>query len=385
MKTGLVVVILVVFGLVAAGAAAMLVQSLQLLKPKPVEDVPVLVAAADLEARTPLKESLVEVRHMPKTGLPADCLSNWSQAAGKILKVNVVKGQPLATSSFIAQGSVDDLLRTGMLAFPIHLSKRVTAENLFYPGCVVDVFATFPLRDQQKGEAVVIPLLQSIRVLGVANETLVSASQPQPADGQAKKPAASEAIVTLEVNSRQAAALQLSMDRGTLGLAMRNPTDQGVNPMEPMVVKDGQLSSPAEGLDPQTLSLLGQIQQMMTHWGPTGPDLSAVRALDIRLADPRPDPNASAGVKPSEPNAVAAARAKAPDPNVAAKPFDPNAFAKLAAMPAMQVKQPQMPVMQVKPRTWTVTVIRGQEVGQTELRGGEHNQPGQEATQKTGD
>jgi pilus assembly protein CpaB len=369
MKTALIVLVLVVLGLVAAGAAAMVVQSLQLLKPKPLADVQVLVATADLEARTPLKESLVEVRRMPRTGLPVDFLSNWSQVAGKILKVAVVKGQPLAGSSFIAKGSVDDLLRAGMLAFPIHLSKRVTAENLFYPGCVVDVFATFSLRDQQRGEAVVIPLLQGIRVLGVANETVVSAGPAQGADGQARRPAGQEAVVTLEVNSRQAAALQLSMDRGTLGLAMRNPTDQGVNPLEPMVVKEGQLTSPTEGLDPQALSLLGQIQQMMTRWGPAGPDLNAIRALDVHLTDPRPDPNVGASVKAPDPNAVA--KARTPDPNAVAQ--------------APQVKQPQMPMVQVKPHTWTVTVIRGQQVGQSELKGGDHNQPNQEAVQRTGD
>jgi pilus assembly protein CpaB len=372
MKTALIATVLVVFGLVAAGAAAMLVQSLQLLKPKPVEDVSVLVATSDLEARTPLKEAFVEVKRMPRTGLPADYLANWSQVAGKILKVAVVKGQPLGDSSFIAKGSVDDLLRTGMLAFPVHLSRRVTAENLFYPGCVVDVFATFSLRDQQKGEAVVVPLLQGIRVLGVANETVVSASQSQGVEGQSKKAPGPEAVVTLEVNSRQAAALQLSMDRGTLGLAMRNPTDQGVNPMEPMVVKDGQLSSPTENLDPQTLSLLGQIQQMMTHWGPAGPDLNAIRALDVRLADPRPDPNAVA---------------KAPDPNSVAKPRDPNTVA--VGRPEVTVAQikpsPITAMVQVKPRTWPVTIIRGQQIQETELKAGNQSPSAQEAAKNVRD
>lgn len=383
MKTALIVIVLVVLGLVAAGAAAMVVQSLQLLKPKPLADVQVLVAAADLEARTPLKESLVEVRHMPRTGLPVDFLSNWSQVAGKILKVAVVKGQPLAASAFIGKGSVDDLLRAGMLAFPIHLSRRVTAENLFYPGCVVDVFATFTLRDQQRGEAVVVPLLQGIRVLGVANETVVSISPAEGTDVQARRPSGAEAVVTLEVNSRQAAALQLSMDRGTLGLAMRNPMDQGVNPLEPMVVKEGQLTSPTEGLDPQTLSLLGQIQQMMTHWGPAGPDLNAIRALDVRLADPRPDPNLGERAKAPDPNAVA--KDRTPDPNAVAGPLDPDALTKVSAVPAPQVKPLQMPAVQVKPHTWTVTVIRGQQVGQSELKAGDRSQPSQEAVQRAGD
>ena len=50
--------------------------------------------------------------------------------------------------------------------------------------------------------------------------------------------------------ARQAAALQLAMEKGTLGLAMRNPNDKGWNPMEPMVVKEGQLTAASEALDP---------------------------------------------------------------------------------------------------------------------------------------
>ena len=70
--------------------------------------------------------------------------------------------------------SVDDLLRPGMLAFQIPLSRGATPVDLLYPGCFVDVFATFPLYDRQKGEAVVTPLLQNIRVLGVRDETVVT-------------------------------------------------------------------------------------------------------------------------------------------------------------------------------------------------------------------
>ena len=53
------------------------------------------------------------------------------------------------------------------------------------------------------------------------------------------------------------------MEKGTLGLAMRNPNDKGWNPMEPMVVKEGQLTASSEALDPQTLAWVTSIQRML--------------------------------------------------------------------------------------------------------------------------
>ncbi len=336
------IIMLVVLGIVAAGAATLFLQSMSLFQqPKEVATFDVLVATADLAPRTALTEALVEVKKMPKTGLPADYLSNWSQAAGKILKLAVVKGQPLANSSFIPKDSVDDLLRPGMLAFPIHLNRRVTAENLFYPGCVVDVFATFPLTNQRKGEAVVFPLLQGVRVLAVANETVVSAAQAKTAAPQPRSQAA-EAVVTLEVNSRQASALQLAMERGTLGLAMRNPTDTSVNPMDSMVVKEGQLTAASETLDPQTLAMVGSIQKI----------LNPERTVDVNA-----------------PKTVAASQltAKVSDPNAPASPMLP------------QVNLPLIPAIQSKKTGWPVEIIRGQKVETTDVQAGS----GEEANKGT--
>ncbi len=335
------IAMLVVLGVVAAGAAALFVQSTSLLKaPKEDPTVEVLVAKEDLPARALLTEAQVEVKKMSRVGLPSDCLSNWSQAAGKILKLAVIKGQPFANSSFVPKDSIADLLRPGMLAFPIHLARRVTAENLFYPGCVVDVFATFALSNRQKGEAVVFPLLQGVRVLGVANETVVTAQQAAQtksgAPGNAPQPrgAASEAIVTLEVNSRQASALQLAMERGTLGLGMRNPTDQGLNPMEPMVVKEGQLTAASEALDPQTLAMVDSIQRILNPERPADPN---------RLQPPLPP------------------MAKALDPNTM-----PNTGAAVSAPPVGTTSFIGLPTEKQK-AAWSVDIIRGTKLEKTEL------------------
>ncbi|MBM4028429.1 MAG: Flp pilus assembly protein CpaB [Planctomycetes bacterium] len=158
------VIILVMLGLLAAGAAAILFQglSIRFTQQDKTADVTVIVAQADLPARTRLASEHVQVETVPNMGLPQAYFTSPAQAVGKILKVAVVKGQPLAASSFLPETAVDDLLRPGMLAFQISLARRSTVADLLYPGCIVDVFATFPLQDRKKGEAVTTPLLQNI-------------------------------------------------------------------------------------------------------------------------------------------------------------------------------------------------------------------------------
>jgi Flp pilus assembly protein CpaB len=226
-----------------------------------------------------------------------------------------------------------------MLAYQISLTRRATPVDLLYPGCIVDVFATFPLHDRVKGEAVVIPLLQNIQVLGVRDQTVVT---PAPNKKEPRGPTTLSAgtgnvTVSLEVNARQVAALQLVLEKGNLGLAMRNPLDKNPNPVEPMVMKEGQLTAASEAMDPQTLALVDQLQQLLGN-----------------------KPPADANCPPA-PRPVA----KAPDPNTLAESIGS---------------------LSSKRSTWQMTIIRGQKVQETEVKltenEGEEAQPA--ATEKAG-
>jgi Flp pilus assembly protein CpaB len=320
------IVILLILGLLAAGSTAVLfgwVQARNTKAPAQATAVEVLLTQADLPARTRLAADQVRVERVPKEGLPAGYFTNPAQAISKTLKIAVVKGQPLAASCFLPETAIDDLLKPGMLAFQISLARRSTAVDLLYPGCIVDVFATFPLQDRKRGEAVTTPLLQNIQVLGVRDETVVSASEEKEKEGSflSKKSASHSGDVTvaLEVTSRQAAALQLAMERGTLGLAMRNPLDKNLNPTDPMVVKEGQLTASSEAMDPQTLALVNQLQQMLGN-------------------RPVVDPNSPAAVVPAGPDTSG--------------PSIPPYFGRITQ----------------KQSTWPMTIIRGQKVEEAEIK-----------------
>ena len=144
--------------------------------------------------------------------------------------------------------------------------------------------------------------------------------------------------MTLEVSARQAAALQLAMEKGTLGLAMRNPNDKGWNPMEPMVVKEGQLTASSEALDPQTLAWVTSIQQML---------------------------NPQMVIRPAARQSIRTLRRSA-----AATHLSPQPTAQAAAANAMLnalAVQPPIPGVQAKKSTMQITVIKGQKVEETEF------------------
>jgi Flp pilus assembly protein CpaB len=212
-----------------------------------------------------------------------------------------------------------------MLAYQISLTRRATPVDLLYPGCIVDVFATFPLHDRVKGEAVVIPLLQNIQVLGVRDQTVVTpARNKKEASGPTTLSAGTANVtVSLEVNARQVAALQLVVEKGNLGLAMRNPLDKNPNPVEPMVMKEGQLTAASEAMDPQTLALVDQLQQLLGNRPPA-------------------DANCPPATRP-----------------VAKAVPDPNTLASLTGSAGS---------LSPKRSAWQMTIIRGQKVEETELK-----------------
>jgi pilus assembly protein CpaB len=324
------IVILVLLGIVAAGAATFLVQAVTF-KTKGEKEVPkvsVLVADANLPARTRLTESHVKVEKAPKAGLPAGYFIGPAQVVGKVLRVPIVRGQPLTESLFLAKGSLDDLLRPGMRAYQISLSNRSTPVDMLYPGCIVDVFATFTLRGRDSmADAVVVPLLQKVQVLGVHGDTVMTSQQPDAKSTSRRAASSSTPTVTLEVSAAQVSALQLALQGGTLGIALRNANDDGFESMEPMSRKGAKMS-----VDPETLALLRRIHQTLGTESAIDPD--SLRADDPVAEQPKP----------------------------------------VAASPA-PVAEPAPVEAEARPSGRSVTVIRAQKQEEVQVKGDEPNEP----------
>jgi pilus assembly protein CpaB len=257
------IVVLVGLGILAALSMSLLVNALRSEKRAELSgkgEVSAVVATKSLPAMSWLTSENITVKKVPRKGLSPDYLSNPISVYGKVLIVPVVENQVINRNFLISEGSGAQLaskLQPGMRAVSVPVSKHSVMGGLLYPGCLVDVIATFRLGyEETKGQAISTTLLHGVQVLAVQSESIVSKS-----DEEEKKPKTtaitrteSLLTVTLMVDNRQAEALQLAMNQGKITLAMRNPLDQKSVEAEPMVLSEGKMARLGQLLAPSVFA-----------------------------------------------------------------------------------------------------------------------------------
>jgi pilus assembly protein CpaB len=241
------VAVLVTLGLLAGLSAAILVKFMRSgdsgidgLSP----ETEIVMMSKDMPAMSILKTSNVTVKTVKADMLPAGYLSDAVQAVGRILVVPVVEGQVLTESCFVENGTsaqVAASLPVGMRAVSLSLSSTSINGGLLYPGCVVDVLASFRLASSERGQALSTTLLRGINVLAVQGTTVVSQKEEED-NKTASRTAQGCLTVTLMVDPKQAEALQLATDHGQISLSLRNPLDKSPVDTEATVLSQGRLA-----------------------------------------------------------------------------------------------------------------------------------------------
>jgi len=241
------VAVLVTLGLLAGLSAAILVKFMRsgdsgIDGPSP--ETEIVMMSKDMPAMSILKTSDVTVKAVKADMLPAGYLSDAVQAVGRILVVPVVEGQVLTESCFVENGTsaqVAASLPVGMRAVSLSLSNTSINGGLLYPGCVVDVLASFRLASSERGQALSTTLLRGINVLAVQGTTVVSQKEEED-NKTASRTAQGRLTVTLMVDPKQAEALQLATDHGQISLSLRNPLDKSPVDTEATVLSQGRLA-----------------------------------------------------------------------------------------------------------------------------------------------
>lgn len=264
MKFAVSIIILVVLGIGAAVAAALLLVALRvqprvaLIQDAANKEVTVLVASRDLPSTTMLESSAIGARVMPAREAPAGAFSDPAQVTGRVLAVPVKAGQALTASSFPKPGTgvqLAGLLPEGKRAVTVSLSDSSSLRGLLYPGSIVDVLASFQLDNDDIGTAVSTTLLEHVEVLAVEQVTVAAEQAEESKDEVAAAPAtqfgrSGKLLVTLMVDAKEAEALQLASEHGTVSLAMRNPNDKTPGGTDATVLSGGKLAQLAEMLAP---------------------------------------------------------------------------------------------------------------------------------------
>ena len=178
----------------------------------------VVVAAQDIPARRPMTLSLLRVRRLPASDVPAGSVAAPEELIGQVTTASIMQGQP------VTQGIVMPRADSPGLAWSVAPARRAVSvaldpesgmDGFLEPGDHVDVLATFDAGD---GQAVTRTILQNARLLAIGARTT-----PAPPDtGSDEKPATG---ATLEVTPREAQALALAASRGKLQLSLRGLDD----------------------------------------------------------------------------------------------------------------------------------------------------------------
>lgn len=251
---------LTILGVIAAFCAAILMTTLRSNastsaggdEPTTVE---VLIATQDIRAMSVVTDTMIESKTVPLAQAPLHSISETTLVVGRPLAVPLLAGQPFTSASFAREGKGLDLaskLQPGMRAVSIALSHYSGLEGLLYPGCVVDVVASFKVKTQGSigGQALSMTLLQSVQVLAIEGETVGTVrSEEEEALAESTKGQNRynrDLLVTLMVDSKQAKALQLAMEHGKISLAMRNPFDSEDVDKDATLLNDGRLALTAD-------------------------------------------------------------------------------------------------------------------------------------------
>ena len=229
-------------GTLAAACAVVLVLSLQTSAspPSPVAappaKVPVIVAVRDLEPRQVIGADDIATHDVDAKDMPAGALGDPVRTIGRVLITPMKAGQPFLEASFAGEGSGLHLASTlppGQRAVSVSLTDDLGMEDLLYPGAVVDVLTTIKVDETGEGEKQIsATILESIFVLAVGNDTIVSPNNDDPTV-RGNRPR-----VTLLVDAAQAERLKLAMENGSVSLVLRNPSDT-----TPVVSDGARLSS----------------------------------------------------------------------------------------------------------------------------------------------
>ncbi len=232
----LIITFLIILGVVAAFAAVMMVGSLRAglgsdNSQVEAQDIEIMVAAQDLRAMTIIDADSVLLMRVPVDNVPEGATTSAIQVVGQVLISPRLRGQPLLLEHLASENEGLHLATTlpeGGRALSIVLKDNSGAADLLYPGCRVDVLATFRVPSgpgTPAGEIVSVTLLQNIRVLAVDGRSIVDGKASDAsrttniASGQRRY------VVTLLVDPAQAESLQLALGHGQVSLALRNPLD----------------------------------------------------------------------------------------------------------------------------------------------------------------
>ncbi|NHZ34845.1 Flp pilus assembly protein CpaB [Massilia rubra] len=210
---------------VLLGIAAVVLASLWLLRQPGNASSRIVVASGDISRGQRLSPDMLRLVDWPAATTPKDGFKDSLKLSDRVLKANVLKGEPLTEAKLAPAGTLGGLsalISEGKRAITVRVNDVIGVAGFALPGNYVDVIVHTErdpdehAKQSRNGLHISKIVLERILVLAVAQEVGRDETKPKVVNA-----------VTLEVTPEQAEALDLARGVGSLSLALRNQVDPG--------------------------------------------------------------------------------------------------------------------------------------------------------------
>lgn len=174
----------------------------------------IAVAAADVGIGHVLDAKAIEMVPWAAPNLPKGAFTDPKQLEGRVLVIDMGRGEPILESKLAAvgtKGGLSAIIPGGKRAISVRVNEVVGVAGFTLPGNYVDVMVN--MEDEQKRMVSKI-VLEKILVLAVAQQANRDDNAPKVVNA-----------VTLEVTPEEAERLDLARSVGNLSLVLRNQVD----------------------------------------------------------------------------------------------------------------------------------------------------------------
>ena len=175
----------------------------------------IVVASRDIELGQPLNATMLRLVSWPAGALPAGAFSKVEALAGRVLRGQLLKDEPVLESKLApvgTKGGLSAVIGQGRRAITVKVNEVVGVAGFALPGNFVDVLVN---TQDDRNRPVSKIVLERILVLAVAQEASRDDTKPRVVNA-----------VTLEVTPEQAERIDLARSVGNLSLVLRNQTDK---------------------------------------------------------------------------------------------------------------------------------------------------------------
>jgi pilus assembly protein CpaB len=180
----------------------------------------VVVAARDIQLGSPLTPDMLTAVEWPSGSLPAGAISNPVELGDRVVKVSLMRGEPVLESKLAPKGTkggLSSVIAEGKRAITVKVNEVVGVAGFALPGNHVDIMVN--TNDEQgrtndRERMISKIVLERILVLAVAQEASRDDTKPKVVNA-----------VTLEVTPEEAEKIDLARSVGNLSLVLRNQVD----------------------------------------------------------------------------------------------------------------------------------------------------------------